>query len=274
MAEVEYKLEKLTRIKAVVWLHLVRSRRYFLDMVNWGIVDFMWISIYILAALSFTPRENYPEVVPIVFWAMFAWSLMSMPVWTIGNWVRFYVSMGVYEENELASINHSIFLFLRILPALLVSLVATASIALLLRYVTGINPLVAREPVLLVASLLGILSVATIYSLILAYLGLILSVPAPLLDFASFLFFILGGVGIPVEKLPSQARPIALATPYSHFAEVMRYSITSVEPYLGLEVEGVVALVYLLVLVLLLKIVSSYATRKTRREGVKGIGRT
>lgn len=261
-------------IYTMLWLHVKRTERYIWDLIAWGITDFLWLTIYLLGALVFMDPADYPVLLPQVFWAMIAWGLISGPVWTIGNWMRFYINMGIYEEHELVGVDHNLFLSLRAIPTVVESLVIGVVAALFLTYITGYPALRADIPLLLAASLTAILLIAVLYGLILAYLSLYTSVPAPLLDLVSFLLFIVGGVAVPINRLPGVLQPIAIVIPYSHPSEIMRYAVNRAEPYLGLVGETIVTLVYIGILLFTVHVLSRKARRKARLHGVKGIGRT
>ena len=261
------------QFRAMAWLHLVRTSRYAFGMLNWALVDALWVSIYVLGALSFTDPREYPVVAPAVFWAVVAWSLMSTPVWTVGNWARFYVAMGVFEEHELAGASHSLFLSFRSLPAVAVGLASSAVVGAFVALVTGAPVLEARDPLLLAASLAAVHAVALLYSLTLAFLSLATRTPAPLLDFLNFLLFIAGGIAAPLSRLPGPLRAFALATPYSHPAELMRHAAVGMETYLPPPAHGALTLAWLAALTLVWRATSRYMLARARREGVRGVGR-
>ncbi len=264
----------LHRVRAMLWLHLIRITRYIPGLVNWSVVDGLWISIYVLGAIMFTDPERYVEVAPLLFWAVFAWNLMSTPVWVVGNWSGFYINMGLYEEHEIAGASHSLFLSLRVIPSTIASLITAAVVGYMVYYVTGADVLAVREPLALVLSLASILALSLAYSLLLAYAAIVTQAPAPMLDFMNFILFIIGGVGVPVDSIPEQVRWIAVITPYSHPAEVMRWSITGREPYLGLAGEVLATIAFLAVAWATVYIASVLARRHARLYGVRGIGRT
>ena len=262
------------RVYAMLWLHVVRTSRYLWSLANWGVTEFMWIAIYMLGALAFTPEYKYSDVVPTIFWAVIAWNMMSTATWTIGNWVRFYINMGMFEEHELADANHALFLTLRTLPALVETLVAAAFVGVFLVNVTGVEVLRASDPLLLGASLALILAMSILYSLSLAFLSIIAGSPAPLLDFLNFILFIAGGIAVPVSSLPEALRVIAVLSPYSHPAELMRYASVGWTPYLGVDGEVLASLIYIAFMSIVALLVYRWARGKALREGVKGIGRT
>ncbi len=242
-------------------------------MANWALVDGLWISIYVLGALTFASPSSYGVVAPMVFWAVLAWNLMSTPLWTIGNWTRFYIAMGVFEEHELAGASHSLFLSLRALPAIIVSLGTAAVVGGFIAYVTRAPILHVENLLLLAGSLAAITAMATLYSLTIAFLSLATRAPAPLLDFMNFLLFIAGGIAAPVSRLPGPVRAFAVATPYSHPAELMRMAAVGLKPYLEPRLEALLTVAWLAGLTLLWLAARRWALIRARREGVRGIGR-
>jgi len=265
---------KARALLAFAWLHLIRTSRFIYSIINWGVVDFLWMSLYVLAALVFTEPSSYPVMVPTVFWALIAFSLMSTPIWTIGNWIRFYVNMGLFEEHELRSASHTLFLSMRSLPAIPMALVSALAASAFLYSVTHVNPLTAANPFLLLASLVSILLLSTLYSLTVAYLSLATQAPAPLLDFMNFFLFVAGGIAVPVARLPGPLRIVAILTPYSHPAELLRYSVVGMTPYMGVSGEALATLAFMGLMSGILIAVSRVTLARVRMWGIRGIGRT
>lgn len=264
----------LGQLRAVLWLHLVRTGRYLVSLANWAVIDGLWISIYVLGALMFTSPEEYSSFAPLIFWAILAWNLLSTPLWVIGNWAQYYINTGAYEENELAGVSHSLFLAVRVIPAVMMAFISAGLVAYLVYYATGARLLVAENPAVLALSLLAILAASISYSLILASLSIVTQAPAPMLDFLNFLLFTVGGVGVPVASLPPLLRWVAVATPYSHPAELVRWAATGVEPYLGVGLEALLTVAFTSTLIGLAHLASRVAARYARRYGARGIGRT
>ncbi len=264
----------MSKIKAYIWAHLLRTVRYKFSLVNWGVVDFLWMSIYMLAILAFSKPSQYGEVVPLVFWTIVAFSLMSTPVWTIGNWMNFYVNIGVFEVNEISNVNHLVFLLFRALPSLPVTAVSAAGASLLLYSSTGINPLRTENLLLCLFSLGMIFLIALFYSLIIAFSSLATSTPAPLLDFMNFFLFFAGGIAVPIRSLPKPLRIIALATPYSYPSEILRYAVSGLEPYLSLKTDLTITLLYTAFIILIASTIASITLKSVKKRGLKGIGRT
>ena len=263
-----------TRIFIAVWAHLKRAYRMRFNMFSWAISDVLWLLIFIYAVLAFTDPGSYGTVVPVVYWSLVAWSLMSTPVWAIGNWVKSYVNLGLIDYNELSGMSHKVFMAMRALPSLCISLIAALAAAAFLYASTGVVPFKALNPLLLAAALASILAIATLYSLSISWAGLRLSVPAPLLDVMNRALFIGGGVAVDVEAIPWPLRLIAIATPYSHPAEIMRYAVAGNEPYLGLVGEALATLFFIALLYLAQEALYRSAMKKYQTTGVKGVGVT
>ena len=259
--------------RAMLWLHLKRAVRYKYGLVNWGVIEFLYMAIYMLGALAFSSRSEWPQVSRYVFWGILAWSLVSTPTWTIGNWTRFYVNMGLWEQHELAQASHSLFLGLRIIPALITGVIGSLSAYLFIIATVGVNLAVKGSAILLAAMLLLLVVQAATYGLLLSYLSLLTSTPGPMLDVFNLLLFIVGGIGVPVASLPREARYIALVTPYSHAAELIRWTAMGTPPYLGVAGELLAGLATTAGLMATAYLVRVKAYKTARANGVKGIGR-
>ena len=263
----------LLMARAMLWLHLKRAVRYKYGLINWGIIEFLYMAIYMLGALAFTPRSEWGSVSQYVFWGVLAWTLVSTPTWTIGNWTQFYINMGLWEQHETIGASHSLFLSMRIIPAVIAGFIGSLSAYGFLYATVGGNIVLGGNLLLTLVFLLWLVFQATIYGLLLSYLSLLTSTPGPMLDVLNILLFIIGGIGIPVAKLPEGVRLFALFTPYSHASELVRWSAIGIEPYLGVMGEVVAGLLTTLGLGLTAWIVKVKAYGNARRNGIKGIGR-
>jgi len=259
---------------AAVYAFTLRHLRMKAAMASWGLSDAFWMLIFMLAALAFTSKGEWPLLVPVIYWSIVAWSLMSEPTWNIGEWARTYIVLGLFDENELAGMSHRLFLAARIIPSLAVSVMAASAALAILYSATGVNPLRAINPLLLAASLAAILAISTLYSLTLAWIGLTLRIPVPLLDVMNIFFFVVGGVAVDLSSMPEPMRIVALATPYSHPAELMRYAVSGDPPYLGLTGEAAATVAFIVLLAALESLAYRVALVRARRWGIKGLGFT
>ncbi|MCE4604754.1 MAG: ABC transporter permease [Aeropyrum sp.] len=264
----------LEQAAVMTWAHFKRAWRMKYNMVNWAIIDALWLLIFIFAGLAFTPPEYYPRVVPILFFSMVLWSLMSTPIWAIGNWVRFYINIGLIDEHELAGASHVAFLATRSIPSTIISIISAIAVGTILYLATGVNPLRVGNIPLLLFSMVMVLSMATAYALIIAFAGMKLKVPAPMLDIMNIAFFFIGGVAVDVDNIPWPLTIVAVLTPYSHPAELMRYAVSGFPPYLGFAGEVLASIIFLALLAAIVAVVYRIAYTDYRSLGARGVGLT
>ena len=91
------------KVKAVLWLHILRLWRYKFSFINNVFSIMLWITIFVLGALMFIPKEQMSYVAPITFWGIVMWNIMSNSVWFIGGWSWFFISQGFVEEHFCAA---------------------------------------------------------------------------------------------------------------------------------------------------------------------------
>ncbi|MET1127891.1 MAG: hypothetical protein ABWW70_01040 [Thermoproteota archaeon] len=265
----------LSRIAAVVYLHALRTWRYKYSFANSAINMTLWIAIFILGTLAFVPAEQLPTVAPYLFWGIVSWQMISVTVMYVAGWTTWVLLvLGMVEEHMLHNTRT-----LHVLLGRMISIAAQLAVALPLTYAIvafaagGPFPL-ARDPLLVGYGLAAITAMAFGYALVLAAASLRTSVPASLLDMANFLLFVVGGVAVPVSRLPGPLRAIALAIPYSHAAEVVRYGAAGLEPLLPLRTEilasGLLAAALMAAGYAAFRLVEDVYVR---RSGVRGVGR-
>ncbi len=262
----------MARVKAILWLHVVRLSRYKYGLVNYILVDIMWYMVFLLGALMFVPASEFREVAIITFWGVVLWSIMNNCVWLIAGWTWFVLATGLVEEHYLHNTNPLLFVSLRLVTGLTVSLATIPLVILVFSSITGETLCYIYNPAYLLLGVLFIIAYATLYSLILAALSFRLQIPGVMLDILNIFMYIGGGIGVPVHKMPDQLRYIALAMPYTHAAEITRYGVLGIEPYLGLYNELAIAVAYLLAIALTAYIIVEKVMEYIRRYGVRAIG--
>ncbi len=262
-----------TRIYAIVWLHLLRLWRYKFSFLNSILTTILWLTIFVLGALMFIPKEQWSLMAPIALWGIIMWQFLSTSVWYIGGWTWFFVSQGFVEEHLLTNTSPAPVLVGRALVGLTITVSSSLLVALVFTGLTGPEVLLV-DNILYVALGLVLLCTMTIsYGLYLAALSFRIGIPGTLLDIANFVSFILGGLAVPLSKLPPQLRSIALIIPYAHPAEIVRYGVRGLEPYLGLETEILVSTIVALAMATIAYLLFKYILRHVRRYGVRAIGR-
>jgi len=267
------KASVVLKIRAILWLHALRFLRYKLSLTNYVITIILWYAIFVLGALMFIPREQLPQIAPLTFWGLVMWNIISNSVWLIGGWTWFFVSQGFVEEHILLNTKPSLVLIGRAFTGLLVSTIATILVMIVFIGIVGKAIVEIHNSVLIVIGLVEIVIMAICYGLFLAALSFIVRVPGTLLDVANFMVFIIGGIGVPIHRLPNVLKYVAIIIPYSHAAEIVRWGIANVEPYLGTNLELLISAVITLSMLITSIYVFEVVENHVKRYGVRAIGR-
>ncbi|RLG84671.1 MAG: hypothetical protein DRO40_00560 [Thermoprotei archaeon] len=260
-------------IKAILWLHLKRLGRYKYSFINYILIDIMWYLIFLLGALMFVPSEEYSITTVITFWGIVLWAIMNNSVWLIAGWTWFILSMGLVEEHYIRNVNPLAFVAGRFITGISISLATIPLILIIFTGIADISLLIVHNIALLLLGILLIIGYATLYALTLAALSFRIQVPGTMLDILNIFMYIGGGLGVPISKMPEQLRYVALAMPYTHAAEIVRYGALGIEPYLGLVNEIFIAIIYLLGIALVTYIVVRRVMNYIRIYGVRAVGR-
>ncbi|ABL78536.1 hypothetical protein [Thermofilum pendens] len=243
------------RRKAVLWLHLMRSKRYALSLVSGSLTDALWMIIllagFILAGKAPEASSNY--------WGLVAWTILSNATWMIGGWVDYLVLLGLVEEHEVRGVSVFELVAGRAIPMLASSAISSLAAYAFLS-LAGARVSVASIPVL--ASSLALLYAQSLcYGLLLASLSLRTGTPSYMLDILSLAF--LGLAFSPTPASPS----VALIPLLGPMLLAKLSSTGSVQP--AAVAYGVPATLFLAVAALL-------ACRSTeehaRRRGVRAVG--
>jgi len=259
-------------VKAILWLHLKRLGRYKYSFINYILIDIMWYLIFLLGALMFVPSEEYGVTTVITFWGIVLWAIMNNSVWLIAGWTWFILSMGLVEEHYIHNVNPLAFVAGRFITGMSISLATIPLILMIFTSMGDISLLAIHNLPLLLLGIALVICYATLYALTLAALSFRIQVPGTMLDILNIFMYIGGGLGVPVSKMPEQLRYVALAMPYTHAAEIVRYGALGMEPYFGLVNEIYVAIIYLLGIALIAYIVVRRVMKYIRIYGVRAVG--
>ncbi|OYT40748.1 MAG: hypothetical protein B6U89_01185 [Desulfurococcales archaeon ex4484_58] len=267
-----YMKSRLMVYKAILWLHITRLERYKYGFLNMILIDVMWYLIFLLGALMFVPSNEYLTIAVITFWGIVLWVIMNNSVWLIAGWTWFALASGLVEEHFLYNVNPLIFIAGRFLTGISVTLATIPVVLTIFSSIAGSYIFYVYSPVYLGLGMILMLIYSTLYSLILVALSLRTSVPGVMLDVFNIFMYVGGGIGVPVARMPEALRYFALAMPYTHAAEILRYGVLGLKPYYGLENELIIASIYIIVLATITYIVIKIVMKYVRRHGVRAIG--
>lgn len=261
------------RVKAIIWLHLIRLWRYKYSAFNMALNTTLWVAIFLLGALMFMPPENLPIGIPLAFWGIAMWTIMSSCVWLIGAWTNFYISMGFIEEHLLVNVSSSKVLVGRAITGLSVSTIAIILIYFALSSLTGISGGVINDPLLIIFGISIFIIMSLSYGLILSALSFRTGIPSVLLDIFNFIIFIVGGIATPILMLPGLVKQITFMIPYSYPAEIVRYAAVKYPTFIPLEMNIFISVFLAFIMAITSLFLMRWAESYVRKHGVKAIGR-
>ncbi len=230
------------KVKAILYLHLLRTWRYRYSFINSTINMGLWVAIYILGALLFVPHEKIGVMAPYMFWGILLWSIMTSSVWSIGSWTWFLLSLGLYEEHVLHDTSLPAFLSGRTVTVAMDTILITPIMYFLVRKLAPGTHVVAGNILFIASGIIAMYLISISYALILSAISLRIGVPGTLLDMSNFLLLVVGGIAVPLEALPGALRKLALLIPFSYPAEITRFGATGLEPILGVEKTSLITL--------------------------------
>ncbi|RLG80921.1 MAG: hypothetical protein DRO13_02510 [Thermoprotei archaeon] len=263
---------KLSVLRAIIWLHLLRLLRYKYGFLNMILTDTMWYMIFLLGALMFVPKYEFEVAAVITFWGIVLWIVLNDWVWLIGDWTWFAISAGLVDEHIVYGVNPLTFIGGRVLTASLVTCISLPVVLTIFSSIAGTAIFTVYSPVYLVLGFSLMIVYSTMYALLLVALSLRTSVPSIMLDVSTVILYIVGGLGVPVNRMPEPMRIFSILIPYTHAAEIVRYGALGLKPYYGLELELLFSLVHVAALGVISIATIRYSLNHVRRYGVRAVG--
>ncbi len=264
----------LIKLKALIYLHALRTWRFKYSFINSTINMGLWMAIFIIGALIFVPSSEIPEIAPYMFWGIILWTILSSSVWSVGGWAWFILSLGMYEEHTIHNTSLISLLSGRAITVVTDTILITPVLYFLVRKLSGPSVTYVSSPAAILGGLAAMFVMALSYGLTLSAISFRIGVPGTLLDISNFLLLVLGGIAIPISKLPEAMRYIALVIPFSYPSELTRYGATGAPTYLplpNLAILNIGIATSMLVSALLIyrRVENSYL----RKYGPRAIGR-
>ena len=228
-------MSSLLKLRALLYLHALRTWRFKYTFINSTINMALWMAIFIIGALIFVPSSEIPEIAPYMFWGIILWTVLSSSVWSVGGWAWFILSLGMYEEHTIHNTSIMSLLSGRTITVITDTVLITPVLYFLIRKLSGPTASYVSHPIAIIGGLATMFVMALSYGLMLSAISFRIGVPGTLLDISNFLLLVLGGIAIPVSKLPPLMRYAALAIPFSYPSELTRYGATGAMTYLPLQ---------------------------------------
>ncbi|RLG82572.1 MAG: ABC transporter permease [Thermoprotei archaeon] len=255
--------------KAYFTTELVRSRGLVFGLMNMV----LWILLFMAPIILFRPSNLDPSITSAyAFAAVLVFMSYSMATWDWAWELRWLMTRGLLEY--IIASGRSIFiLYVGILP---VSFMWTA---LALTLVYGLLSLLAAPPAIIINDPYVMAIGFTLFIIVLFAHALILGgttisvgTSGPVMEFISWLMPIATGGLVPLRNMPVIIQKIAICTPYSYPAELIRYSILGVEPILSLQETILYGSMFAMVYIMAAMIYFRMQLKKLLKEGPKTVG--
>ena len=264
---------RLYKIRAVIWLHILRLWRYKISFLNMALSITLWILLFLLGALMFTPKGELFKAIPIVFWGIIMWNIMSNTISLISGWTWYYLSQGFVEEHILTDTSPFLVLVGRSITGLCLSALAIIFIYITLSGLGGSPIITIMDPFSLTLGILTLTLMSMSVGLILAALSFKTGVQQMFIEMLNFIILMVGGIMAPLSKLPRFLVYVAILIPFSHSAELVRFGAAGIKPWTSPTVIVPLSLIltasFLAISILTIKRIEMHI----RISGLKAMGR-
>lgn len=254
--------------KAYFLSSFIRSRGFIYVLLS----ETLWIIVFILPLYMFmeSPIEAekassyaFTWILIFMFYSIASWDWAAEIRWMINDGrIEYYIASGAgFTPHYLGS-----------LPVTLIWL----SISLLVNYlvlsmVWGPPKIVIYDPIVFITGFSILILVLLSYALFLGGTMISTGVTGFIVELISFILPIATGGLAPLRTLPEILQIIALLTPFSYPAELIRYSLLGVEPVIEVWRLMIIGVVYSILFALAGIMYFKIQLKKTMKTGFKTI---
>lgn len=248
---------------------MVREHGFWISLLGFTLWGFLFIGPVVLFSPSSMPR---PLVAGYALVAMTVFSSYMTATWDWSGHLRWMLRSGVLEHALVAGRSIYVY-FMGLLPVSLMWLmIEVGEIYLLLTVLYAQPGFNIADPVLLVASLIMLLVVLVAHSLIIGASVLASGTSSIVTELISWLIPIASGGMTPLASMPPQVQTLALMTPYSYPAELLRYSLLGAPMVLRIGDVLLYGSLYASLYLAAAVASNTLALRNIRRRGAPSIG--
>jgi len=254
--------------KAYFMVELVRSRGIVYGLLSMA----MWIILFTMPiALFSSDTIELGDVSARIFTGVIVFMFYGMATWDWAAEIRWMINEGrvdYYIASGAGFLPH----YLGLLPVSLMWLGISLTVNYTVLSLLWAPPkLLLVDPLIFIYGFLMLLLCLIGYALILGGTMLSTGVTGFIIEIVSFILPIATGGLLPLRYMPEPLKSIALATPFSYPAELIRFSLLGIEPVVGVWRTVVLSLLYVPLFLLIGIIYFKYQLRRSLREGFKTI---
>jgi len=252
----------------------VGVRTYF-RYVAWLVTDIVttpaWLVLFITPILLFLPRDQWgdPRTLNFLFWGFILWDVVSAGLWSFGMAVRREQQMGTLEFLMLTNASRALLFSRSVYPRLISLALGLAYVYAFFRAIFGVEVLLL-DPLGAAAVLLAGMAASLGFGLVYGALVFNFKNVGPLNNILQFVLLGVSGVFFPPALYPEPLRTVALATPFTYVADLLRFYAMGAQTVLDPAAEWLVLTLY--TAALLLAGVASLTLVERRLKKTGGLG--
>lgn len=247
---------------------LLRSKGFFLGLISMAI----WLAVLMLPMTLFRDPETPASLISTyMFIGIAVFQAYSVSTWDWGWELRDSLFRGVLE-NVIVSGSSILVMYVGIIPISVGWLVLSLSITYLMLSVIIAPPILqVVNPTLFLLGLVSLMIVLFAYAMILGSTLIASGTSGAVVEFVSWILPIATGGITPLANLPHTMRLIALLTPFSYPAELLRYSLGLTTLVIPKEVMIVISTLYPAAFLVFSYFYFKKQLRKLLKEGIKTV---
>lgn len=256
-------------LKAYFITELIRSRGLVFGLMNM----ILWILLFTAPLILFRPPNMDPSIISAyAFSAVLVFMSYSMATWDWAWVLRWLIARGLLEYI-IASGRNIFIIYVGVLPISFMWMSLSLTLVYGLLSILAAPPAIAvYNPYVMIIGFSILLIVLFAHALILGGTTLSVGTSGPIMEFISWILPIATGGLVPLRNMPTIIQRIAIYTPYSYPAELIRYSILGVEPILPLSRTILYGTIYAITYLIIALVYFRFQFKKLLKEGPKTIG--
>ncbi len=247
---------------------LIRSHGLVIGILSLSV----WLSLFIAPLLLFKPPGVPPERISgLALTAVMIFIAYSVATWDWAWELRWLMFHGVLE-HVIVSGNSVFLLYAGVIPvSLLWYSVSVCASALLLATFLGPPAISVADPVALLIAVLTMVVVLLAYAMLLGATTIGVGSAGPVLELVGFILPIATGGLVPLSYMPKALQTLALVTPFSYPAELIRYSLGVSNTVLPLWETEAIGAAYSVIFLLVAYALFRVQLKRLLKEGIRTV---
>ncbi len=255
-----------TVFRAYFMAELLRSRGFVYGLFSFAV----WITLFVMPIALFTPQAVKPsQVSTAALTAVAVFLAYSVATWDWAWLLRWLIHQGMLEYIIISG--RSVYvLYAGVIPVSAIWYLAALAVAYIMLSLLVAPPSFSVEVPWALVSGFGLLFMVMLgYAMFLGGTVIATGASGPIVEFIGWILPIATGGLTPLRNLPTEVQLIALATPFSYPAELIRYGLGISMPVIDPREVAIRGTIYATVFFAGSIAFMEYQLRKLLREGIK-----